>query len=134
MWVDPILSARCESESEKGVGTVRVCELRGNMIVTERWTAWDEGISFTYQADEVAFFKSAINKWSIRTENNKTLVVTESEVVLKGGVFGKIFEPLMYFFSKKMGSDSLAALKYLVETGTPFEGSSSKLPRVSVVC
>jgi carbon monoxide dehydrogenase subunit G len=134
LWVEPILSARCESEIERGIGTVRVCELKGNMIVKERWTAWDEGVSFTYQADEVAFFKSAKNKWSIKTENNKTLVLTESEVVLKGGIFGKILEPLMYIVSKKMGSDSLAALKHLVETGTPFEGRYSKLPRVSVVC
>jgi len=134
LWVDPILSANCETDIERGVGTVRVCKLKGNMTVRERWTAWNEGHSFSYQTDEIYFFKSAKNKWSVISENGKTLVTTESEVVLKGGLIGKIFEPLMYLVSKKMGADSLAALKYLVENGSPYKGSFSKLPRVPSVC
>ena len=134
LWVDPILSARCESENISGVGTVRICELKGNMTVIERWTEWNEGVSFTYVADEVALIKSARNTWTVIPEENMTLVITESEVVLKGGIFGKLLEPLMYLVSKKMGSNSLSSLRYLVETGSPFIGNSSKLPRVSVVC
>jgi len=134
LWVDPILSAHCESDIKKGIGTIRVCKLKGNMTIKERWTEWDEGISFTYLADETSFFKSAKNRWSLKPHEGKTLIITESEVVLKGGIFGKIFEPLMYLISKKMGADSLAAFKYLVENGVPYEGSFSKLPRVSVLC
>ena len=134
LWVDPIISANCESEIQMGVGTVRVCNLKGNMTVREIWTDWDEGSSFTYQADETSYFKSAKNRWSVKQENGKTLVTTESEVVLKGGILGKIFEPLMNIMTKKMGADSLAALKYYVETGKPYDGSFSKLPRVPVAC
>ena len=133
LWVGPILTAHCENDV-RGVGAVRVCNLKGNMTVKERWTAWSESDSFSYQADETAYFKSAKNTWSVISENGKTLVITESEVVLRGGVIGKICEPLMYIISKKMGADSLAALKYLVENGTPYKGSFSKLPRVSNVC
>ena len=70
----------------------------------------------------------------MKAENGKTLLTTESEVVLKGGIFGKILEPLMLLISKKMSSDALSALKYLVENGKPYEGNHSSLPRVSSVC
>jgi len=134
LWVDPIISATCESDIKRGVGAIRVCELKGNMTIKEKWVKWDEGNSFTYQADETSFFKSATNKWTLKLDKGKTLITTESDVVLKGGVFGKILEPPMYLVSKKMGADSLAALKYLVETGKPFNKKFSKLPRVAISC
>lgn len=134
LWVDPIISASCESGVENGVGTIRTCNLKGNMVVKEKWVQWDEGNSFTYHAEAMSIIKSAKNKWAIKSIKGKTLVITESEVVLKGGFFGKVLEPLMYLVSKKMGAESLAALKYLVETGKPFEKNFSKLPRVSIAC
>ena len=134
LWVDPIISASCESSVKRGVGAIRVCKLKGNMTITEKWVEWDEGNSFTYHADEISLIKSAKNKWTVKSDKGKTLIITESDVVLKGGVFGKILEPLMYLVSKKMGTDSLAALKYLVETGKPFEKQFSKLPRVAITC
>jgi len=134
LWVEPIISANCEGDIKRGIGTVRVCTLKGNVTIKEKWIEWDEGNSFTYHAEETSFFKSAINKWTVKPEKGKTLIITESMVVLKGGVFGKILDPLMYLASKKMGADSFAALKYLVETGKPFEKSFSKLPRASILC
>ncbi|MFK5894764.1 MAG: SRPBCC family protein [Pseudomonadota bacterium] len=134
LWVDPIISANCEGNIKHGVGTIRTCKLKGNMTIREKWVEWDEGNSFTYHAEETSFFKSAKNKWTVKSEKQKTLVITESEVTLQGGIFGKIFEPLMYLVSKKMGAESLAALKYLVETGKPFKRKFSKLPRVQIGC
>ena len=64
-------------------------------------------------------------KCFLKAKNGKTLLTTESEVVLKGGIFGKILEPLMLLISKKMGSDALSAFKYLVENGQPYEGKHS---------
>lgn len=134
LWVDPIVSACFEGNMKRGIGTVRICKLKGNMTVKEKWVEWDEGSSFTYHADEMSIIKSAKNKWTVKSEKGKTLIITESVVILKGGILGKLLEPLMYLVSKKMGADSLAALKYLVETGKPFEKNFSKLPRVSSVC
>ncbi len=134
LWVDPIISASCEGGVKNGIGTIRTCHLKGNMVVKEKWVQWNEGDSFTYHAESMSIIKSAINKWTVKSSNGKTLVITESEVVLKGGIFGKILEPAMYLISKKMGADSLAALKYLVETGKPFEKKFSKLPRVPTAC
>ena len=33
LWVDTILSAHCEGDKTSGVGTVRVCSLKGNMSI-----------------------------------------------------------------------------------------------------
>ncbi len=78
--------------------------------------------------------KSAKNKWSVKSVNGKTLLTTESEVKLKGGIFGKLLEPLMFFLTKKMGINSLAAFKYLVEVGRSYEGKFSNLPKAPIVC
>lgn len=133
-WVDPILSAHCENDKRSGVGAIRVCHLKGNMTIKEKWVEWDEGKSYTYQGYGAPFLKSAKNKWSIKPYKGKTLVTTESEVELKGGIFGKLLEPLLFFFTKKMGANALAAFKYLVETGEPYEGKHSTLHRVPTAC
>lgn len=134
LWVEPITSVRCEGNIKYGVGAIRICNLKGNMTIREEWVQWDEGHSFTYHADETSFLKSAKNKWTVKSEDQKTIITTESEVVLRCGIIGKIFEPLMYLISRKMGAESLAALKHLVETGKPFERSFFKLPRVPNIC
>lgn len=134
LWVEPIISTSCDGKVKYGVGATRTCNLKGNMVVKEKWIHWKEGKSFTYHAEEMSIIKSAKNKWTVKSVKGKTLVITESEVVLKGGIFGKFLEPLMYIMSKKMGAESLAALKYLVETGMPFEKKFSKLPQFSISC
>jgi len=134
LWVDTIQSAYCEDGKTSGVGTVRVCLLKGNMNIKEKWIEWDEGHSYTYQTANVMLIKYATNKWSVETENGKSLLITESEIIFKGGFFGRILEPLMYFLFKRMGAQSLAAFKYLVEVGRPYEGTYSHLPRVPMIC
>ncbi|VAW57174.1 hypothetical protein MNBD_GAMMA07-394 [hydrothermal vent metagenome] len=134
LWIAPIISAHCEGDTRKGVGTVRVCKLKGNMTVQEKWIEWNEGHSYTYQAFGAPLVKKAINTWSIKSVNGKALLTTESTVELKGKVFGKLLEPLMLLVSKRMGADSLAAIKYLIETGQPYAKKFSTLPRVLSAC
>jgi len=133
-WSEAVLSASISSDIHKGVGSERVCELKNNITITERWVAWDEGKSFTYEGFNLPLVKSAKNTWSVTAENGKTLLKTEFEVVLKGGFMGRLLEPLMRFLSSRMGSDALAAFKYLAENGHAFKGKHTKLPRVSVTC
>jgi hypothetical protein len=133
-WSEPVLLSECQGEQKRGVGAVRVCHLGKKTVITERWTSWVEGESYTYEGFNLPLVKSATNTWSIKADNGKTLLTSESEVVLKGGVFGKLLEPLILLVSKKMGSDALSAFKYLVENGKPYEGKHSSLPRVSAVC
>lgn len=134
LWVEPIISAYCEGEINKGIGTVRVCNLKNNISIKEKWTKWDEGNSFTYEGYDIPMVKNAKNTWSVKSIKGKTLLTTESEVELKGGFLGKCLEPLMRFMSKKMGNESLAALRYLVENGKPYNGKISRLPEFPAIC
>ncbi|MEM7131820.1 MAG: SRPBCC family protein [Chloroflexota bacterium] len=134
-WVGVIESAYCESEQTTGVGTKRVCHLSGGVTVIEEWTMWDEGNSFTYRAIKRPFMiKTAYNTWSVESVNGQTLLKTESEVVLKGGIFGKLLEPLMRMLTTRMGDESLVAFKYLVENGEPYQGPIADLPNIPVTC
>ncbi len=134
LWVETIQSARCQGTQTRGIGTVRICRLKGNLTIRETWTKWDEGNSFTYQAADLPLVKLATNTWSVETVNGKTLLTSKSELKLKGGIFGKLLEPLMFVVSKRLGANSLAALKHLVETGHPYEGKISHLPRPPLTC
>lgn len=134
LWVAAIESAHCEGEQKRGVGTVRVCRLKGGNTIKERWIAWEEGHSFTYQAAKIALLKSAMNQWSVEAVDGKTLLTSEATVQLRGGVFSRLLEPLVYVWSKRLGAESLASLKYLVETGRPFTGKLSDLPAFSTTC
>jgi len=55
-------------------------------------------------------------------------------VELKGGPFGRLLEPIMALAFRRMGSNSLAAFKYLVENGRPYAGKHSDLPRAAATC
>lgn len=133
-WSEAVISAEISSPIRSGIGMERVCRLHNNITITERWIAWDEGHSFTYEGFNLPLVKSAKNTWSLHTENGKTLLQTHSEVVVKGGLLGRLLEPLMKIMANKMGGDALAAFKYLVEHGKPFEGKHSILPRVPINC
>ena len=134
LWVDPVLQAYCKNSQTRGAGTIRICNLKGNIKVEENFIAWDEGKSFTYEAIGAPLIKSAKNTWSVEPVNGKTLVTSESEVELKGGIFAKLLEPLLILWSRRVGGDALAALKYFVENGHPYQGKLSKLPRASAIC
>lgn len=133
-WSETVLSSECKGERKKGIGAERRCRIGKNVVIIERWVSWKEGEFYTYEGFNLPLVKSARNTWSVKAENGKTLLKTESEVVLKGGIFGRILEPIMLLVSKKMASDALSAFKYLVENGKPYEGKHSSLPRAPVVC
>lgn len=134
LWAEPILEAYCNSDIKRGVGAERTCKLRGNMTVREKWTHWQEGNSFTYIGYGVPMIKSAKNTWAIRSENDKTLLINETEIEFQGGVFGQLLEFVMGSSMRRMGPRTLAAFKYWVKNGYPFEGKHSSLPIAPVSC
>jgi len=134
LWVEPIKSAHCVGGKSSGVGTARVCELAGGISIRENWTAWDEGRSFEYDAIGMPLIERASNRWTLQPENGQTLLVSEAEITLKGGLFGRMLEPLMRPMMKAMGPRSLASLKYLIENGTPYQGKHKTLPLAPVSC
>ena len=133
-WAEPILEAHCSGDTRRGIGAVRVCKLKGNMIIKERWVAWDEGKSFTYVGDGMPLIKSAKNTWSVKAENGKTLLTSDAEIEFKWGIFGKLLELALGSAMRRMGPPTLAAFKYWVENGRPYEGKHSSLPVAPAAC
>jgi len=135
LWAEPIRRASCEGGLSRGVGAKRRCELAGNIVIEERWTAWDEGRSFRYEGFGIPLVKRASNMWTVSPHSDQqTLLTSEAEIELKGGWLGKLLDPLMEFAMRRMFPNSLAAFKYLVENGRPYEGKHSTLPRASAAC
>jgi hypothetical protein len=135
LWSDVIRHATCEGDLSCGVGAERTCELVGNLTIKERWVAWDEGRSFKYEGSGIPLVKHASNLYSVRSEGaQQSLLTTEAEVELKGGIFGKLLEPIMAVILRRMAPNSLAAFKYLVENGRPYAGKHSELPRIPATC
>lgn len=135
LWSEPVRRARCEGRVSRGVGAERTCELVGKLTITERWVAWDEGRSFTYEGFGLPLVKRARNVWSVHPEGERqSLFTTAAELELKGGPLERLLEPIMAAMFRKMGANSLAAFKYLVENGHPYEGKHSELPKASATC
>ena len=134
LWSDSVLRARCEGALSQGVGAERTCDVAGNITVKERWVAWDEGRSFTYEGFGVPLMKRATNRWSVQPQGAKSLLTSEAELEVKGGVFGQVLELIMGPVMRRMAPRALVPFKYLVENGHPYKGKASQLPRAQAVC
>ncbi len=119
LWVDTIATAKCHGDRLQGVGVQRVCTFKNGIKVTERFTAWHEGESFTYEGSGMPLVKLARNTWSVfPTEEQQCLLVSEAEVELSGGWLGKMLDPVMNIWMRRMEPTSLAGFKHWIETGT----------------
>ena len=50
LWTDVIQRSYVSGECSSGVGAVRTCELAGKRLLHERFVAWEEGDTFTYES------------------------------------------------------------------------------------
>ncbi len=134
LWSEPVLHAECDADAAYGVGAQRTCKLQGGLTIRERWLEWEEGRSFTYEGFGIPMIKRATNKWSVVPQGDVSLLTTEAEVELRGGVLGRLLEPIMGPVMERMAPDALAGFKYLVEHGAPYAGKASELPRPVAAC
>lgn len=134
LWSEQVVKSWCEKDLSQGAGSVRFCKLANGTTIEERWTDWQEGYSYTYQGFNIPMIKRAENTWSVEAVGEQTLLTSKAIIELKGGIFGKLLEPLVTTVMKKMVPDSLAAFKYFVENGRPYEGKHSALPRAQITC
>jgi hypothetical protein len=134
LWSEAVRDSRCEGTITRGVGAERTCDLAGGVTIVERWLAWDEGRSFTYEGLGLPMIASARNTWTVRPMGERTLLVSSAEVVLKGGRVGRLLEPVLRFQFARMGPRTLAALRHLVEYGEPPRVRHAKLPPVASSC
>lgn len=134
LWSESVLRARTTGPVTQGVGAERTCDLAGNLTITERWVAWEEGRSFTYEGAGIPLMKRATNHWSVIPQGEKALLTSAAELEIRGGVVGRLLEPLMGPVLRRMAPQALAAFKYFVEQGQPYAGKASDLPRIPVTC
>lgn len=133
-WVEPIKRAHCDGGKSSGVGASRTCDLAGGISIKERWTAWDEGKSFEYEAFGMPLIKRTTNRWTLQAEGEKALVVSDAEIELKGGLFARLLEHLIPPAMKAMGRRTLTALGYLVENSLPYQGKHRTLALAPRAC
>lgn len=134
LWVEPIRHSYCEGSATRGRDAVRVCELGGNIKVRETIVEWIEGKSFAYSGEGAPLAKRAVNRWTVEECGSQSLVTTSAEVDLKGGIFGRLLEPLFAVVAGRMGVRSLAGLKFFVETGKPYAGDARRLLPIPAAC
>jgi len=126
--------ATAPSEEPGEVRTAVASLLGSDTTIRERWLAWDEGRSSTYEGVGIPLLASARNEWGVQPEGDQALLTSRAEVVLKGGPLGRLLEPLVAYQLKRVGPRTLAALKYLVDHGEPPKVRHAKLPRVATAC
>ncbi len=104
------------------------------MTLVERWSAWEDGRSYTYEGTGLPLVRSASNTWTVEPVGERTLLRTEAVVSVAGGALGRLLEPLIGWQARRLGRRSLAALAFLVEHDHPPAGRHSRLPVVSATC
>jgi hypothetical protein len=134
LWSEAVLHASCDGPISRGVGAERTCQLAGNRTIREQWVAWDEGRSFTYEGHAIPMMKRAFNQWSVVPYGDKSLLTSAAEVEIKGGLLGRILEPVFGPLMRRMAPDALARFKYLVEHGAAFAGKVANLPGIPARC
>jgi hypothetical protein len=134
LWAEHVVRARCEGAVTRGVRAERTCELAGNRTIRERWIAWDEGHSFTYEGIGIPLMKRATNRWTVVPYGDVSLLTSEAKLELRGGMAGRLLEPIMGVAMRRMAPHALAAFKYLAEHGHPYAGKASELPRAPAIC
>ena len=134
LWTDAIHRSYMSSDCSSGVGAERTCELAGNRSLHERIIAWEEGSAFTYESTDAPMMKLARNRWSVRPEGDRTLVVSEAEVEFRGGPFGWLLGWVLVPLLRLLLPNPLAKFKFWVEHGRPYEGKASRLPAPPALC
>ncbi|ARN73835.1 SRPBCC family protein [Oceanicoccus sagamiensis] len=84
-WSEAVVSASCPGPLSRGVAAERECVLSNDLCIKERIVAWEEGRYLRYEGFNIPLMARASNCWSVAGHGDKTLLTTESEMVLKGG-------------------------------------------------
>lgn len=134
LWSEAVLEAHCEGPRTQGVGAQRTCRLRGGISISERWVAWEEGRSFTYEGSGIPGVLTARNHWSVVAAGRQSELTSHAQVRLKGGRIAVLWEPMVAWQTKRVGTRTLAAFKYLVEHGEPPRVRHARLPVAPAVC
>ena len=131
LWSRAVVSARTVPGCERGVGAERVCQLVGGITLSERWVEWHEGESLTYEGHGLPGVRVARNTWSVEPRGQQTILRSQAQVQLNGGLLSWPLEVAAKRQSGRMGRRALGAFKYLVEQGRAPEDLGAHLPSPS---
>jgi hypothetical protein len=134
LWSETIRDSRCEGPVTRGIGVERTCDLVGGVTIKERWLAWEEGRSFTYEGEGLPLVAKARNQWTVQSAGDRALLTSQADVVLKAGLLGRLLDPFMRLQARRMADRTLAAFKYLVEHGEPPRVRHVKLLPIPTTC
>jgi hypothetical protein len=134
VWTDVIHRSYVSSACTSGVGAERTCELAGKRALHERFVAWEEGRSFTYESTDAPMMKLARNRWTVTASGARSLVTTDAEMEFRGGWLGRLLGWVLVPLMRLVLPNPLAKFKYWVENGRPYAGRASMLPVPAATC
>ena len=104
-WVEDLVSTKLDDPESRGVGTIRICEMKNGKKARERITDWLEGSAFTYNVIEAPMMKAATNSWAIEAVDGKSLVTSKAVIQFKGSFLGAsaYFAPLHCYIGRCIG-------------------------------
>ena len=83
---------------------------------------WNEGHSYKYQVENIGPIGRLVNEWSVTSDGNKSVVITNVSYRMKFGIMGALMDRLVVRRSiRKAMAQGQAGLKGYVETREPME-------------
>lgn len=116
-----VLKSHVTSEQQEGVGATRHCDFAMNgATAEERVIQWEEGESLTievYDLKKMPGIDKMEAKFSVRTENNKTILRADLIYSMKNVLFDAMNSMMVKKMNTKLWNSVLAGHKRYIETG-----------------
>ena len=116
-----VLKSYVTSEQQEGVGATRHCDFAMmGATAEEKIIAWKEGESLSievYELNKMPGIKTMKADFSVRTENNKTVLRADLHYDMKNAFFNMVNSLMMKKMNSKNWNTVLAGHKKYIETG-----------------
>ena len=117
-WNPGVVASRTTSEEFEGLGATRYCALGGKNFLDEEVVAWKPHEQlFMRISDTNLPFATAVIRFYLKAENDKTAVTVSPQYKLKFGILGSLIDRVYVKNNYRQGMDGLlAGLKEFVES------------------
>lgn len=117
-WAPSVTNSYSTSKNNSGPEASRHCDVAGFGGIEEYVTEWNEGRDFTYLFTGVGPISEGYSTWSVKPQDDKTLVHTELRYGLRWGPLGALMNALLMRRKLEQGlANGLEGLKHHVRTG-----------------
>src|SRR4051812_6776360 len=66
------------------------------------WRGMRAFLSFQYEGFGIPLMRRATNRWSVVPHAEQSLLISEAELEIKGGIFGRLLEPILAPIMRRM--------------------------------